>query len=129
MERHMPKSVKDLDLSIEQLCYIAKDKELDVIRGTGKRRRKQRFLEFWKRRHESQYDPHVARRRAVRVAIDFPSYDIIILLSTTSKRPWRRPIILLLGLQGSAKDLVLGPFHPERTPVMRWTGGSRETKR
>lgn len=47
----LPKSIKDLDLAIEQLVYIAKDKELAYIKEAQTKEEKQkRFLEFWKKK-------------------------------------------------------------------------------
>ena len=47
----LPKSVKDLDVAIDQLIYLAKDKELEHIKDAKTQEEKQkRFLEFWKKR-------------------------------------------------------------------------------
>lgn len=52
--RGMPRSVKDLDLAIDQVQYIAKEKELAYMKGgTTLEERQKRFLEFW-----TQHDPN-----------------------------------------------------------------------
>jgi GWxTD domain-containing protein len=47
----LPKSVKNLDEAVEELVYIAKEKELDYIKAAPTPEEKQkRFMEFWKKR-------------------------------------------------------------------------------
>jgi hypothetical protein len=49
--RGMPKGLKDLDLAIDQMQYVAESGELDDIEAAETSEEKQkRFLEFWKKR-------------------------------------------------------------------------------
>jgi hypothetical protein len=58
----LPRSVKDLDLAIEQLRYIAKDDEYSILKDAKTAEEKQaKFLEFWKKR-----DPNPNTRRETR---------------------------------------------------------------
>ncbi len=56
--RGIPHTVKDLDLAIQQLRYIATDKEMDSLQAAKTPEEKQRqFLAFWKKRDPNPNTP------------------------------------------------------------------------
>jgi len=61
--RGMPMAVKDVDIAIEQIQYIANPGEIDIINeAETSEEKRRRFLEFWKKRDPN---PNTARNEAM----------------------------------------------------------------
>jgi GWxTD domain-containing protein len=113
----MPKSVKDLDLSIDQLTYIAKDKELEYIRAakTGEEKQK-RFFEFWKTK-----DPNPNTTRNEKMEEYYGRIDYANKHFKHYSEGWRTDMGMVYVIFGSPNSVDRHPFDSDAKPYEVWS--------
>ncbi|MBI5473850.1 MAG: GWxTD domain-containing protein [Ignavibacteriae bacterium] len=113
----MPKSVKDLDLSIEQLVYIAKDKELDNIRDAKTPEEKQKlFLEFWKKK-----DPNPNTLRNEKMEEYYQRVEYANKHFKHYTEGWRTDMGMVYIIFGTPNNVDRHPFDSDSKPYEVWS--------
>jgi len=113
----VPISVKDLDLAIEQMIYIATSDELDYIRNAPSQAEKEkRFWKFWKDK-----DPTPSKKgnqtmmeyyRRVKVATDrFTTYN---------RTGWKSDMGMVYIIEGEPSEIERHPFEADARPYEIW---------
>ncbi len=113
----MPKSVKDLDLSIEQLVYIAKDKELDVIREAKTPEEKQkRFIEFWKKKDPNPNTIRNEKMEEYYMRVDYSNKHF-----KHYTEGWRTDMGMVYIIFGTPNNVDRHPFDSDAKPYEVWS--------
>jgi GWxTD domain-containing protein len=112
----MPKGVKDLDLAIEQLTYIAKDKELDYIKeGKTPEEKQKRFLEFWKRK-----DPNPNTVRNEKMEEHYARIEYANKHFKHYSEGWRTDMGMVYIIFGTPNNVDRHPFDSDAKPYEVW---------
>ncbi|MEO8169061.1 MAG: GWxTD domain-containing protein, partial [bacterium] len=113
----MPKNVKDLDVAIEQLRYIAKDKELDKLKDAATQEEKQKlFLEFWKKR-----DPNPNTIRNEKMDEFYGRVDYANKHFKHYTEGWRTDMGMVYILFGTPNNVDRHPFDSDSKPYEIWS--------
>ncbi len=113
----LPKSIKNLDLAIEQLVYIAKEKELDYIKEAQTVDEKQkRFLEFWKKKDPN---PNTARNEKMDEYYERVEYANRHFKHYTEG--WRTDMGMIYILFGAPSNVDRHPFDSNAKPYEVWS--------
>jgi GWxTD domain-containing protein len=113
----MPRSIKDIDVSIEQLVYIAKDKELDHIKEAKIPEEKQkRFFEFWKKR-----DPNPNTARNERMERYYARVDYANKHFKHYTEGWRTDMGMVFIRFGQPSNVDRHPFDSDSKPYEVWS--------
>jgi len=113
----LPKSLKDLDLAIEQLVYIAKDKELDYIKQASSADEKQkRFLEFWKKK-----DPNPNTVRNERMEEYYGRVEYANKYFKHYTEGWRTDMGMIYIIFGPPSNVDRHPFDANAKPYEIWS--------
>jgi len=112
----LPRSMKDLDVAIEQLEYIAKDNEMAELKSATTLEEKQkRFLDFWKRRSTN---PNAARNE--KMALYYARVDYANKHFTRYREGWRTDMGLVFILLGPPSNVERYPFQIDEKPEEIW---------
>jgi len=112
----LPRSMKDLDVAIDQLEYIAKDNELAELKAATTLEEKQkRFLDFWKRRSTN---PNAARNE--KMALYYARVDYANKHFTRYREGWRTDMGLVFILLGPPSNVERYPFQIDEKPEEVW---------
>ncbi|GAB4288469.1 MAG: hypothetical protein Kow0098_05780 [Ignavibacteriaceae bacterium] len=112
----VPSSVRDLDLAIEQMVYIASEKELNYIEeAESNEERKKRFLDFWKSKDPNPNNPENEVfeeyfRRVEYANANFSHYD----------DGWRSDRGMVYILLGAPNNIDRHPFDYDSKPYEIW---------
>lgn len=112
----LPKVVKDLDLAINQVRYIAREGELEELENATTAEEKQAaFLEFWKRRDPNPNTPRNERmeeyyRRVAYANKEFSHYI----------EGWRTDMGMVYIMFGPPNDVERHPFEVDSRPYEIW---------
>jgi GWxTD domain-containing protein len=113
----MPKSLKDLDVAIEQARYIAKDDEWSMLKEAKTPEEKQtKFMEFWKKRDPNPNTPRNERmeefyQRAEYADKHFGHYQ----------PGWRTDMGMVYLIFGPPSSVERHPFDIDTKPYEVWT--------
>lgn len=112
----LPSSVKDLDQAIEQLTYIAKDRELDHIKEAKTPEEKQkRFIEFWKKR-----DPNPNTVRNEKMEEHYARIDYANKNFRHYTEGWRTDMGMVYVIFGTPNNVDRHPFDSDSKPYEVW---------
>ncbi|HTO93163.1 MAG TPA: GWxTD domain-containing protein, partial [Bacteroidota bacterium] len=112
----LPRSMKDLDIAIEQLEYIAKDNEIsDLKAATTLEEKQKKFLDFWKRRSTN---PNAARNE--KMALYYARVDYANKHFTRYREGWRTDMGLVFILLGPPSNVERYPFQIDQKPEEVW---------
>ena len=112
----LPKAVKDLDLAIDQLRYIARDEELSALDDAETTEEKQEaFLAFWKKRDPNPNTPRNEKMMEYyrRVAYSDRHFSHHI-------DGWRTDMGMVFIIFGPPDDVERNPFDLDRKPNETW---------
>jgi GWxTD domain-containing protein len=112
----LPRAMKDIDLAIDQLEYIAKDNEMTELKSAKTLAEKQqKFLEFWKRRSTN---PNAARNE--KMAIYYARVEYANKHFTRYREGWRTDMGLVFILLGPPSNVERYPFQIDEKPEEVW---------
>jgi GWxTD domain-containing protein len=112
-----PLALKDIDVLIEQLQYIAKDEEMTFMRdGNTDVEKQKRFVEFWKKKDPS---PNTKRNEAMqdyykRLAVATK------LFSTIYTQGWRTDMGMVFIIFGEPNNIERHPYEMDSKPYEVW---------
>ena len=112
----LPRAMKDIDLAIEQLAYIAKDNEMaDLKSGASLAEKQQKFLEFWKKRSLNPNAPRNERMALYYARIEYANKHF-----TRFREGWRTDMGLVFVLLGPPSNVERFPFPVDEKPEEVW---------
>ncbi|MBI4534900.1 MAG: GWxTD domain-containing protein [Ignavibacteriae bacterium] len=113
----IPKGIRDLDLAIDQLQYIAKDKELEVIRNARTAEEKQKqFLEFWKRRDPNPNTPRNEKMEEYYAKVEYANKHFKHYIDG-----WKTDMGMIYIIFGSPSNVDRHPFDSDSKPYEVWS--------
>jgi GWxTD domain-containing protein len=113
----LPRSVKDMDLAIEQLRYIAKDDELGILKDAVTPEEKQaRFTEFWKKR-----DPNPSTARNEKMEEFYARVEYANKHFSHYLDGWRTDMGMIFIIFGPPNNVDRHPFEVDSKPYEIWT--------
>lgn len=113
----LPKTIKDLDLAIEQLVYIAKDRELSYIKEAKTNEEKQkRFLEFWKKK-----DPNPNTVRNEKMDEYYARVEYANKHFKHYAEGWRTDMGMVYIIFGAPSNVDRHPFDSNAKPYEVWS--------
>jgi GWxTD domain-containing protein len=113
----MPMSVKDIDLAIEQLTYIARESELSKLNAAKTLDEKQKaFAEFWKAR-----DPNPSTPRNERMIEFYQRVDYANKHFTHYREGWRTDMGMVYIIFGQPGSVDRHPFEMDSKPYEIWS--------
>ena len=112
-----PIALKDIDVLIDQLQYIAKDDELDYMRdGKTDIEKQKRFLDFWKKKDPS---PNTKRNEIMQ-----EYYRRLLnatkLFSTTYTPGWKTDMGMVFIIFGEPNNIERHPYDMDAKPYEIW---------
>jgi GWxTD domain-containing protein len=115
--RGIPKGVKDLDLAIDQMQYIAESGELDDIRAAETSEEKQkRFLEFWKKRDPNPNTPRNEEMEEYYAKVEYANKHFRHYIDG-----WRTDMGMVYIIFGSPNNVDRHPFDIDSKPFEVWS--------
>ena len=115
--RGIPRSVKDLDVAIEQLRYIAKDDEMDSLRAAKTPEEKQRqFVAFWKKRDPNPNTPRNERMEAYYARVDYANQHF-----SHYTEGWKTDMGMVYIMFGPPSSVDRHPYDMDSKPYEIWT--------
>lgn len=113
----LPRGVKDLDLAIDQLQYIAEDTDLEVIRdGKTPEERQQRFFDFWKSRDPNPNTPRNERMEEYYERVDYANRHF-----TRYQDGWKTDMGMVFIIFGPPNNVDRHPFDLDAKPYEIWS--------
>lgn len=113
----LPRSVKDLDLAIEQTRYIAKDDELSVLKAAATADEKQTlFLEFWKKRDPNPNTVRNERMEEYYARVEYANKTFSHYLDG-----WRTDMGMVYIIFGAPNNVDRHPFEVDSKPYEVWS--------
>lgn len=113
----VPHSVKDLDLAIEQLRYIAKDEEFSTMRGAKTPEEKQSlFNEFWKKRDPNPNTPRNERMEEFYARVEYANKHFSHYIDG-----WRTDMGMVFIIFGPPNNVERHPFETDTKPYEIWS--------
>lgn len=112
-----PVPLKEIDLLVDQLQYVAKESEIDYIReGKTDSEKQKRFLEFWKKKDPS---PNTRRNEFMQ-----EYYKRVILanrsFSTSYTQGWRTDMGMVFIIFGQPNNVERHPYEMNSKPYEVW---------
>ena len=115
--RGVPKGVKDIDLAIDQLRYIAKDGELSHMKEAKTLEEKQkRFLEFWKSKDPNRNTPRNEKMEEYYARVEYANKHF-----THYIDGWRTDMGMVYIMFGSPNNVDRHPFEIDSKPYEVWS--------
>jgi GWxTD domain-containing protein len=112
----MPRSVKDLDVAIDQVRYIAKDDELSLLKDAQTQEEKQtRFMEFWKKRDPNPNTPRNERMEEYYARVEYANKHF-----TRYIEGWRSDMGMVYIIFGAPSNVDRHPFEVDSKPYEVW---------
>ena len=113
----VPRSVKDLDLAIDQLRYIAKDDEFSTLRDSKSAEDKQkRFNDFWKKRDPNPNTPRNERMEEFYARVEYANKHFSHYLDG-----WRTDMGMVFIVFGPPNNVERHPFETDTKPYEVWS--------
>ena len=113
----MPRGLKDLDVAIDQLRYIAKDSELANLKEAKTIEEKQkRFLEFWKKRNTNPNSPRNPRMEEYYRRVEYANKHFKHFLDG-----WRTDMGMVYIVLGAPSNVDRHPFEIDSKPYEVWS--------
>lgn len=114
--RGMPKGLKDLDIAIEQLQYVARDNEVSYIQEAKTAEEKQkRFLEFWKKRDPNPNTPRNEKMEQYYVKVEYANKHFKHYIDG-----WRTDMGMVYIIFGAPNNVDRHPFDNDAKPYEVW---------
>ena len=115
--RGMPVSLKDLDVAIEQLRYIAKDSDIDNIKNAPTLEEKQkRFLDFWKKRSTNPNAQRNIRMEEYYARVDYANRHFSHYIDG-----WRTDMGMVYIIFGAPSNVDRHPYDMDAKPYEVWS--------
>jgi GWxTD domain-containing protein len=112
----LPRSVKDLDLAIEQIRYIAKDDEFSTLKDAKTAEEKQvKFLEFWKKRDPNPNTPRNEKMEEYYARVEYSNKHFSHYLEG-----WRTDMGMIFIIFGPPNNVDRHPFEVDSKPYEIW---------
>ena len=112
----MPRALKDLDLAIEQLQYIAKDSEMEELKsGKTAEEKQQKFIEFWKKRDPNPNTPRNEKMEEFYGRVDYANKHF-----SHYREGWRTDMGLVFVILGPPSNVDRHPFEIDSKPYEVW---------
>jgi GWxTD domain-containing protein len=112
----LPRSVKDLDLAIEQIRYIAKDDEFSSLKDAKTADEKQaKFLEFWKKRDPNPNTPRNEKMEEYYARVEYANKHFSHYLEG-----WRTDMGMIFIIFGPPNNVDRHPFEVDSKPYEIW---------
>lgn len=112
----LPRSLKDLDLAIEQLKWIAKDSELKYLReATTAEEKQKRFFDFWKKRDPNPSTPRNEKMEDFYHRIEYANKHFSHYIEG-----WRTDMGLVYIVLGPPGNVERHPFDMDSKPYEIW---------
>lgn len=112
----LPRSIKDLDLAIEQLRYIAKDNEFSVLKEATTADDKQaRFVEFWKKRDPNPNTPRNEKMEDYYARVEYANKHFSHYIDG-----WRTDMGMIYIIFGAPNNVDRHPFEVDSKPYEIW---------
>lgn len=113
---NLPLTVKDLDLAIQQVQYIAKDDEMDSLKAAKTSEEKQkRFLAFWKKR-----DPNPNTTRNERMEEYYRRVDYANRHFSHYHEGWKSDMGMVYIMFGPPSNIDRHPYEMDSKPYEIW---------
>jgi len=113
----MPKSMKDLDLAIDQVRWIAKDDEITYLKAaTTPEEKQKRFLEFWKKRDPNPNTPRNEKMEEYYQRVDYANRHF-----THFREGWRTDMGMVYLMFGPPNNVDRHPFDSDAKPYEIWS--------
>lgn len=113
----LPKTIKDIDVAIDQLVYIAKDKDISYIReATTPEEKQKRFVEFWKKR-----DPNPNTTRNEKMEEHYARVEYANKFFKHYTEGWRTDMGMVYILFGTPSNVDRHPFDAGTKPYEVWS--------
>ncbi len=115
--RGIPRSIKDLDLAIEEARYIAKDNELDSLREAKTLEEKQRrFIAFWKKRDTNPNTPRNERMEEYYARVDYANRHFAHYIDG-----WKTDMGMVYIIFGPPNSVDRHPYDMDAKPYEIWS--------
>jgi GWxTD domain-containing protein len=112
----IPRSVKDLDIAIDQLRYIAKEGEMSQMQDAKTEEEKQaKFLEFWKKRDPNPNTPRNEKMELFYARVDYANRHF-----SHYREGWRTDMGMIYIIFGPPSDVSRHPFEVDTKPYEVW---------
>ncbi len=112
----LPRSIKDMDLAIEQLRYIAKDDEFSILKNAVTPEEKQaRFQEFWKKRDPNPNTPRNEKMEDYYARIEYANKHFSHYIEG-----WRTDMGMIYIIFGAPNNVDRHPFEVDSKPYEVW---------
>ncbi len=112
----LPRSLKDIDIAIDQLEYIAKDNEMSELKSAATLAEKQqKFLDFWKRRSTNPNAPRNEKMSLYYARVEYANKHF-----TRYREGWRTDMGLVFILLGPPSNVERYPFQIDEKPEEVW---------
>jgi GWxTD domain-containing protein len=115
--RGVPRGIKDLDLAIEQLRYIAKDTEMDSLTEAPTPEEKQkRFFEFWKRKDPNPNTPRNEKMEEFYSRVEYANKHFSHYIDG-----WRTDMGMVFIIFGPPSAVDRHPYDMDAKPYEVWS--------
>jgi GWxTD domain-containing protein len=115
--RGIPRSVKDIDLAIEQLMYIAHEDEIARLRAAQTLEEKQKaFFEFWKKRDPNPSTPRNEKMLEFYARVDYANRHF-----SHYREGWRSDMGMVYIILGPPSSVDRHPFEIDSKPYEIWS--------
>ncbi|MBP1690946.1 MAG: hypothetical protein H6Q32_298 [Bacteroidetes bacterium] len=112
----LPRSIKDMDLAIEQLRYIAKDNEFSLLKDAKNADEKQeRFIEFWKKRDPNPNTPRNEKMEDYYARVEYANEHFSHYIDG-----WRTDMGMIYIIFGAPNNVDRHPFEVDSKPYEIW---------
>jgi GWxTD domain-containing protein len=112
----LPITIRDIDKAIDQLRYIAKDEEMEYMRG-GKdpEERRKRFMEFWSKRDPDPRTPQNELMEEYYARVAYANAHF-----TTFNQGWKSDMGMVYIKFGPPENIERHPFETDTRPYEVW---------
>jgi len=112
----LPRSIKDLDLAIDQLKYIAKDDEVTKLKDAKTADEKMAaFMEFWKKRDPNPNTPRNEKMEEYYARVDYANKHFSHYIDG-----WRTDMGMVYIMFGAPNNVDRHPFDVDSKPYEIW---------
>ncbi len=112
----LPVAIVDLDKAIDQLIYIARESELEYVRGaTTEEEKRKRFLEFWAKRDPDTQTPRNELMEEYYGRIQYANQTF-----THYLEGWRSDMGMIFIRFGTPDNIERHPFDVDNKPYEIW---------
>jgi GWxTD domain-containing protein len=113
----LPRGVKDMDLAISQLQYIANDDEMDALRqAKTPEERTQRFVDFWKGRDPNPNTPRNERMEEYYERVEYSNRHFSHYIDG-----WKTDMGMVFIIFGPPNNVDRHPFDIDAKPYEIWS--------